>query len=430
MPRVATRIRPTVGNEQGARRADVHKIFQDMLRTPNQRGSKVPNSRYIRQGPAKPHNVGVPNVTRVVEYIDEWRVPTVLEYAKKYAPIFRVIDLADSLDRLHKVEGNAFYKTFTAWPSNAAPFKTVYCSAFYTPPFYDGAAGVHMAVFNGDVTSTICQTGQSWPGNVEIENSSGVPTGNTINMTAGTRTIVIGPENDTVLGRFKNSIMHVVTTPVATTGVRISHAGYTKDWMQNPNITRLLPGTVTMYQLGYGQPAVEAPPPVLNTSRSFTSDDYRNIKMRVSAKHKRRPPRRREKEVKTLSRSARIALAVFKALDTISEYSELVDAFFRALPQDVQDRWSKGRDPRGLLDSAGQYGIDGADWKVQALWHNWHKIDGPQAFKNIVANEYQDKVLGLIHRNTPVNTGSATSGAMKEVNKQVENFLNVLGFNQ
>lgn len=449
MPRVATTSRPQVGSTQGARRADVHRVFQHMIdksaNTSNITmggGRGGPPTGYGPNGklPVLPQgNWRVPQVKRVVEYVDEWRVPQTLEYVRKLAPMFRLIDFADSVDRLTKVEGNAYYKTFTAWPSNATPFKTVYCPQYLSAPTYDGSAGSHMAVFNGDVTSTICQTGQSWPGNVEIETGAGIPTGLTVNMTAGTRSIVIGPENKTIAGRFKNSIIHVVTVPASTTGARVSHMGYTTDWMQNPNITRRLPSELTMYQLGYGTPVPPSPglEPTSSTnggryyaSRSFMRNDNARggMTVRTSRIHERKPPRKREKQSKLITKAERLGKAIFKWLDVVSEYSELVDAFFDALPDDVKDRWSDRREKRGLLDTAGQYGIDGSDWKIQAVWHNWHKLDTADVLRNIVSNEYQDKVLGLIHRNTPVNTGQATSGAMKEVNKEIEAFLKTLGF--
>lgn len=144
--------------------------------------------------------------------------------------------------------------------------------------------------------------------------------------------------------------------------------------------------------------------------------------------HTRTPPRKREKEKKVMTRSARQLRAIFAALDTLSEYGELVDALFDALPDDVKKRWSKDRENRGLLDQAGQYGIDGADWKIQALWHNWHRIDGPTAFKNIVGNEVQDKLLGLLNRNLPRNQGHAFDSGMKGVNDWITSSMGTIGF--
>lgn len=121
--------------------------------------------------------------------------------------------------------------------------------------------------------------------------------------------------------------------------------------------------------------------------------------------HQRRPPGQGEKENKVISRSKAISIAIFRALDTISESAELVNAVYEALPEDVRKRWEKGRDPRGLLDSAGQYGIDGADWKLQALWHNWHRVDTVAAVENIAKNLGEDKLYGSVYKHLPGNLG-------------------------
>lgn len=90
----------------------------------------------------------------------------------------------------------------------------------------------------------------------------------------------------------------------------------------------------------------------------------------------------------------------------ISEASELVDALYEALPEATKRRWEgKAKwfeydnvgdysDDRGLLDNAGQYGILGADWKLQALYHNWHKVDLDKAFENIAVNSFEDALYG------------------------------------
>lgn len=124
------------------------------------------------------------------------------------------------------------------------------------------------------------------------------------------------------------------------------------------------------------------------------------------ARHRREPPRR-AKEQKTLTRSARLGILLYKLLDGVSEGAEIVDAIYDALPADVKRRWSKGRQKRGQIDQFGQYGIDGADWKAQALWHNWHKVDVETAIKNIIKNRLEDRLIGDIQRTIPKNTGQA-----------------------
>lgn len=125
-----------------------------------------------------------------------------------------------------------------------------------------------------------------------------------------------------------------------------------------------------------------------------------------------RPPRGREKEAKVKQllpklKIVRFGQALYRALDKVSESAEVVDALYDALPDDVKKRWSKGRKKRGAVDNFGQYGIDGADWKAQALWHNWDKLDAVEAIKNIVKNQLEDTIIGNINARLPKQVGNA-----------------------
>lgn len=120
----------------------------------------------------------------------------------------------------------------------------------------------------------------------------------------------------------------------------------------------------------------------------------------------RQPPRAREKQRKN-DRVRRF----LKMLDVASESAETVNCFYEALPKDVTDRWGKDRPSRGLLDQAGQYGIDGADWKLQALWHNWHKVDLDAAMTCVAINEVEDRLIGAVQRNLPRGASTAVGRA-------------------
>lgn len=153
----------------------------------------------------------------------------------------------------------------------------------------------------------------------------------------------------------------------------------------------------------------------------------------------RKPPRKGQKERKAQTRSARVAIAIFRALDAISEAAEVVDCAFENLPKDVQKKWSKGRPKRGLLDNAGQYGIDGADWKAQAVWHNSHKLDIQGMAKCLVRNHIQDQVLGAIHKRAGgrvgktgprIVPGRAIDPAMKEVNSWLDAVFEGVGLGE
>lgn len=129
-------------------------------------------------------------------------------------------------------------------------------------------------------------------------------------------------------------------------------------------------------------------------------------------------------------------------MDIASEGAELIDAVYESLPDDTRKHWEEMQGAhwafydgkyhwvipsRGLLDSGGQYGIDGADWKARAIWHNWHKIDIDRAVKNIIRNEIQDRILGGIAGASPANVGHTTDAANKQINKWLEDLFEEVG---
>lgn len=139
-----------------------------------------------------------------------------------------------------------------------------------------------------------------------------------------------------------------------------------------------------------------------------------------------RPPRPSQPKPNTRERKAKGALTtILGALDIISEAAEWVGAIYDALPDDVKKKWDqKGR---GLMDNAGQYGIDGADWKLNAIWHNWHKVDIEQAIKNIIANEFQDKILGKYQQALPKNIGHVADAGSLGLNDLIDLFNRTIG---
>lgn len=153
----------------------------------------------------------------------------------------------------------------------------------------------------------------------------------------------------------------------------------------------------------------------------------------------REPPQKGERQRKALARSKVVALAVYKALDWSSEAAEVVDAIYQALPKKVRDRWEKDRgaywrfnEQRGKWEKAGldrpgdqfgQYGLEGADWKLQAIYHNMHQLDIEQAFKNIVKNHLEDMVIGGMQRGLPNNTGNAHAEGEREVAKWLDDIF-------
>lgn len=111
-----------------------------------------------------------------------------------------------------------------------------------------------------------------------------------------------------------------------------------------------------------------------------------------------KPPRKGDKEKKV--RSKNIGAVLFGILDAISENAEIIDSFYESLPDKVKDRWDCNRSAP-FIDKAGQYGIDNADCKLQALYWNWNSIDAGTAIMNVAKNLTEDQIYGLLHRYLP-----------------------------
>lgn len=111
-----------------------------------------------------------------------------------------------------------------------------------------------------------------------------------------------------------------------------------------------------------------------------------------------RPPSRGEKEKKVRTRGG---VALFRFLDFVSETSDVIDAFWQALPDDTRKKWKCDKPLKGgivgsnaVSGGGSQYGIAGAECKLEALWHNWHKLDAVKAVGNLLTNEIEDRILG------------------------------------
>lgn len=253
----------------------------------------------------------------------------------------------------------------------------------------------------------------------------------------------------------------------------------------NPNIERWLPTLpdpfpdppVPEFQIGVGTPLSEGPEGFANPDLPYQLDhawqwqigiglhDYvkpsvptpvppapsepgkpkppRRPRIPRVPRVRRRRPRKREKHGKLMSYAAKLGIALYKALDGVSEGAEIVDAVYDALPADVRKRWEKERFPDAHWvkdkntgkwvrvgierpgDNFGQYGIDGADWKLQALYYNWHRVDYEQAVVNIFKNELSDKVIGGMHKKLPRNAGAAHSQGEMEFAATLDEWLDL-----
>jgi hypothetical protein len=165
----------------------------------------------------------------------------------------------------------------------------------------------------------------------------------------------------------------------------------------NPNIHRLF--NPTPQPLGITSPRSRpAENPNFHRIVEIVGGPRQGVSPGVARAARSQPPKAGTKERK--SKAAQLGAAAFNVLDKISEGSEVVDAIYQALPGDVRRRWNNN-ERRGAFskgDNAGQYGIDGADWKLRALYHNWDKVNINTALKNILANELEDRLYGAAYK--------------------------------
>jgi len=124
----------------------------------------------------------------------------------------------------------------------------------------------------------------------------------------------------------------------------------------------------------------------------------------------RKPPAdRSEKHKKSMTWAKKLGIALFHALDVVSESAEIVDSLFDALPSNIKRAYKRAnKRPQTLgIDAAGQYGWDGADWKMRAIWDHAEDIDPETAVENIIKNAIQDLIIGGSQRLRPNNSVSA-----------------------
>jgi hypothetical protein len=160
--------------------------------------------------------------------------------------------------------------------------------------------------------------------------------------------------------------------------------------MPNPNLLRFVNPTPQPFTTpASGVPAPAVATMVVTLSQPGAPPTPRPP--RTIAPHKPAPPEPWTKERKT--GVAKFGAALARILDGVSEAAEVVDAIYRALPLDVQQRWGcGGLDRPG--DQMGQYGLEGADCKMQAIYWNYHRLDVRQAVANILTNELEDRLYG------------------------------------
>lgn len=287
-------------------------------------------------------------------------------------------------------------------------------------------SGHFFSLWSGLSDGAQCTGLQSWP-------NSFPAVGHTWGNITGPyqRTIRFGPKHNT-LNRYLNRIGYWLNVPGGVSIPGAVHARANPPLYiigENPNLTRAMPGD-TM---------IVSPKPVasftdqmngwFDETRPFTRQAYQfgppngSPPVKVGRPGPPSPPGANEREVPKTKGVG----AVFRAaMDVISESAEFVDALYESLPEKTRKKWDCSGS-RGLIDSAGQYGIDKADCKMRALWHNTKKIDPVKAIKNIIANEIQDKVIGDLSRMQPKEVGRTTEDGMKAVNDLLDALFEASG---
>lgn len=204
----------------------------------------------------------------------------------------------------------------------------------------------------------------------------------------------------------------------------ISHA-------QNPNVARNASGIPNR---GIDPTISGVEERIRNKEKARIAEQRIEVMARGLAKrqmpHARIPPDKGVRERKGMTKLAKLGIALAGALDTMSEGAELIDAIYDALPEDVKKRWEAGVKKDYSIyttvrqgDNYGQYGMEGADWKVRAIYHNWDKIDIAQAGRNILKNHISDKIIGKYQAGMPVNIGNAVGDGEMYVAKQIDKAL-------
>lgn len=108
--------------------------------------------------------------------------------------------------------------------------------------------------------------------------------------------------------------------------------------------------------------------------------------------------RGRNMEKKVMARGASLAL---RTIGAASEIADTIGAIYDVLPKSVRDRWYRKYHKGGPAPA--QYrSLGDVWWQLEAIYWNWHLIDGKAAVTNVLKNELEDWVIGRVYgqRNT------------------------------
>lgn len=353
--------------------------------------------------------------------------------------------------------------------SGFGPYMTLKCSVSTLPSNYPRVT--HRGTRSGNVNATDCGlSAQAWENAPCIDGvGTGITNGNRTFITLAKRSgdPAVCPATDLTM-RFRYNQVWWLTLPAGVTipaGTSVFSNMSSMPWGDpeaDPNRRRSAPpgdrppaeggspapgagsgtGGEPSTDPAMGLPGLDAAPDL-----GIGSQPWTQTQPGISVPPRGRSPEAPtgERERKFVTRTQRVGQALFQALDTVSEWAEIVDCIYGSLPKKTRDRWEKDRGMRwvkvptmykpegqwmktttagrrglSVFETAGQYGLDGADWKSQAIWHNLGKVDMDAAFKCMAANHVEDMILGGIQRRLPRNTG----GALDQGNQALAEALN------
>lgn len=438
---------PKMPAERGARPRTYH--------IPQQRPSGVSSTRYPIDRRVQRAAVATAEQVEREERVAKGLVPQVRRATKDLeiprfggpglrrgilGPVSNALDLIDLVDNLARPSG-------PNWPGpRHRPYVQLRCLAvpYTSPPKYPVTDW--QGTLDGHVIDNLCGLdGQAWSFDERVPYPAayGYYPGGEITDT------LVGLQNETDgVNRVRISEVwwrHIPANTPIEAGTDFVPSPMTLPMdpasrATDPNDDRRQPGDDPVPEAGQPHPSAgQSPDPATSVDLSLGSSPWAFSDNGPVPPRGRQPVKTNEREAaKQGSLSQRFSRAVFNALDAVSEWGEVINCVYASLPKATRKRWEKDRGlhwvkvktmyhPEGqwiktkarkglsVWETAGQYGIDGADWKSEAIWHNSHLIDGDSAFKCIVLNHLEDKFYGAIHRRLPKNTGNALDQSQQAV---------------
>lgn len=112
---------------------------------------------------------------------------------------------------------------------------------------------------------------------------------------------------------------------------------------------------------------------------------------------------------------------IWDVLGATSEAGEVVDCAFKNLPKAVQKKAKKAHKKKGDdfdFDSFGQYGTQGAEWKIYAVLAEFDNMDVEGFLKCVAENQVEDEIVGRMQGAKDAWKGSNIRGTVGKARQQ------------